>query len=128
MTSHPSRRRLEYFQLGRARLPSARKCGANDTQGRVGRWLSYGYAQVRAAHDQLCRGARVPYLHQVEVFKDGEVLFDYCNRFGFEGRRVEAAPIGLRQRIEPLVGQREMPAMEAGKQRALAVFEKPDAR
>jgi ATP-dependent DNA ligase len=27
----------------------------------------------------------VPYLHQVEVFKDGEVLFDYCNRFGFEG-------------------------------------------
>jgi hypothetical protein len=27
----------------------------------------------------------VPYLHQVEVFADGEVLFDYCNRFGFEG-------------------------------------------
>jgi hypothetical protein len=30
-------------------------------------------------------GSRVPFLHQVEVFKDGEVLFDYCNRFGFEG-------------------------------------------
>ena len=35
--------------------------------------------------DRLCRGARVPYLRQVEVFADGEVLFDYCNRFGFEG-------------------------------------------
>jgi ATP-dependent DNA ligase len=26
----------------------------------------------------------VPYLHQVEVFADGEVPFDYCNLFGFE--------------------------------------------
>ena len=52
---------------------------------RIGRLLSYGYPQVRAAQDQFCRGARVPYLHQVEVFADAEVLFDYCNRFGFEG-------------------------------------------
>jgi ATP-dependent DNA ligase len=35
--------------------------------------------------NRLCRGARVHYLHQVEVFADGEVLFDSCNRFGFEG-------------------------------------------
>jgi len=35
--------------------------------------------------NRLCRGARVHYLHQVEVFADGEVLFDYSNRFGFEG-------------------------------------------
>ena len=41
-------------------------------------------AQARAL-DRLCRGVRVPYLHQVEVFTDGEVLFDYCNRFGLEG-------------------------------------------
>jgi bifunctional non-homologous end joining protein LigD len=41
--------------------------------------------QRKRALDRLCRGARVPYLHQVEVFADGEVLFDYCNRFGLEG-------------------------------------------
>jgi bifunctional non-homologous end joining protein LigD len=33
----------------------------------------------------LCRKARVPYLKRVETFPDGAVLFDYCNRFGFEG-------------------------------------------
>jgi hypothetical protein len=27
----------------------------------------------------------VPYLRQVETFPDGAILFDYCNRFGFEG-------------------------------------------
>jgi hypothetical protein len=27
----------------------------------------------------------VSFRHQVEVFKDGEVLCDDCNRFGFEG-------------------------------------------
>jgi hypothetical protein len=52
------------------------------------------------------------------VFADGEVLFDYCNRFGFEG--VVSAGLGLRQRVEPLVGQGEVPRLEAGKQRALA--------
>ena len=34
---------------------------------------------------RLCRKSRVPFLKQVETFLDGEVLFDYCNRFGFEG-------------------------------------------
>jgi bifunctional non-homologous end joining protein LigD len=41
--------------------------------------------QRKRALDRLCRGARVPYLHQIEVFADREVLFDYCNHFGFEG-------------------------------------------
>ena len=27
------------------------------------------------------------YLTLVETFPDGAVLFDYCNRFGFEGPR-----------------------------------------
>jgi ATP-dependent DNA ligase len=27
----------------------------------------------------------VPYFSLVETFPDGAVLFDYCNRFGFEG-------------------------------------------
>ena len=27
----------------------------------------------------------MPFLKQVETFPDGAILFDYCNRFGFEG-------------------------------------------
>jgi ATP-dependent DNA ligase len=29
--------------------------------------------------------SKVPYLSLVETFADGAVLFDYCNKFGFEG-------------------------------------------
>ena len=29
--------------------------------------------------------AKVPYLGQVETFPEGAILFDYCNKFGFEG-------------------------------------------
>jgi bifunctional non-homologous end joining protein LigD len=35
--------------------------------------------------ERLCRKSKVPYLTQVETFPDGAILFDYCNRFGFEG-------------------------------------------
>ena len=35
--------------------------------------------------NRLCRKSRVPFLKRVETFPDGEVLFDYCNKFGFEG-------------------------------------------
>jgi bifunctional non-homologous end joining protein LigD len=35
--------------------------------------------------ERLCRKSKVPYLRQVETFPDGAILFDYCNRFGFEG-------------------------------------------
>ena len=35
--------------------------------------------------DRLCRKSRVPFLSQVETFPDGEVLFDHCSKFGFEG-------------------------------------------
>ncbi|HET9687568.1 MAG TPA: hypothetical protein VFP79_10355 [Pseudolabrys sp.] len=35
--------------------------------------------------DRLCRKSRNPFLKQVETFPDGEVLFDYCSKFGFEG-------------------------------------------
>ena len=34
---------------------------------------------------RLCRGSHIPFLKQVETFPDGEVLFDHCNKFGFEG-------------------------------------------
>ena len=34
---------------------------------------------------RLCRRSHTPYLKQVETFPDGEVLFDHCNKFGFEG-------------------------------------------
>jgi hypothetical protein len=32
-----------------------------------------------------CRKAKVPLLRQVETFLDGDILFDYCSKFGFEG-------------------------------------------
>jgi ATP-dependent DNA ligase len=35
--------------------------------------------------ERLSRRARVPYLRLVETFPDGEVLFEHCNQFGFEG-------------------------------------------
>jgi hypothetical protein len=35
--------------------------------------------------DRLCRQSKVPHLTRVETFPDGNVLFDYCNKFGFEG-------------------------------------------
>src|SRR4029077_10401547 len=34
---------------------------------------------------RLCAKSRVPFLKQVETFPDGQVLFDHCNQFGFEG-------------------------------------------
>jgi hypothetical protein len=34
---------------------------------------------------RLCRVSRTPFLKQVETFPDGAVLFDHCNKFGFEG-------------------------------------------
>ena len=33
----------------------------------------------------LSRKAKVPYLRLVEAFPDGEVLFEHCSRFAFEG-------------------------------------------
>ena len=35
--------------------------------------------------ERLCRKTKVPFLQLVETFPDGAILFDYCNRFGFEG-------------------------------------------
>jgi ATP-dependent DNA ligase len=34
---------------------------------------------------RLCLKARVPYLRPVETFPDGAVLFEHCEKFGFEG-------------------------------------------
>ena len=35
--------------------------------------------------DRLCRKSRVPYLSRYKTFPDGAVLFEHCNKFGFEG-------------------------------------------
>ena len=34
---------------------------------------------------RLCVKSRVQFMRQVQTFPDGEVLFDHCNKFGFEG-------------------------------------------
>lgn len=64
--------------------------------------------------DRLCRKARVlPFLSQVETYPDAEVLLDYCNRFGFEGRREQATELPLRQRAEPPLAQGQVSGLEA---------------
>ena len=49
--------------------------------------------------DRLCRHLQTSFLKQVETFPDGEVLFDHCNKFGFEGvvskRRASGYTSGL---------------------------------
>jgi bifunctional non-homologous end joining protein LigD len=35
--------------------------------------------------NRLCPKSRVPILHQLETFPDGAVLFERCEKFGFEG-------------------------------------------
>ena len=35
--------------------------------------------------DRLCRKAHVPFMKQVQTFPNGQVLFEYCAKFGFEG-------------------------------------------
>jgi len=77
-------------------------------------------SQRKRAVDRLYRGSRAPFFHQVEVFKDGEILFDYCNRFGFEGVASKRRKSGYASGASRWWGQGEMPALEAGKQRALA--------
>ena len=34
---------------------------------------------------RLCAKSRVPFMRQVQTFPDGPVLFEHCNKFGFEG-------------------------------------------
>lgn len=34
---------------------------------------------------RLCGQARVPFMRQVQAFPDGQVLFEHCAKFGFEG-------------------------------------------
>jgi ATP-dependent DNA ligase len=34
---------------------------------------------------RLCRKSRVPFLREVQTFPNGTLLFDHCNKFGFEG-------------------------------------------
>jgi bifunctional non-homologous end joining protein LigD len=67
--------------------------------------------------DRLCRKSKISYLSQVETFPDGAILFDYCNKFGFEGvvsKRLRA----LFERTEPKLGQGEMSELEAHQCRA----------
>ena len=35
--------------------------------------------------DRLCRKARMPFMRLVETFPDGQVLYEHCSKFGFEG-------------------------------------------
>jgi bifunctional non-homologous end joining protein LigD len=34
---------------------------------------------------RLCRRSRVPFMREVQTFPNGTLLFDHCDKFGFEG-------------------------------------------
>ena len=34
---------------------------------------------------RLCRKSKVPFMKEVQTFPNGELLFDHCNKFAFEG-------------------------------------------
>jgi bifunctional non-homologous end joining protein LigD len=34
---------------------------------------------------RLCARSRVPFMKEVQTFPNGELLFEHCNKFGFEG-------------------------------------------
>ena len=48
-----------------------------------------------------------------KTFPDGRLLFDHCNKFGFEGVVSPSAGLGLLGRAEPQLGQVEVPRLEA---------------
>ena len=35
--------------------------------------------------ERLCRRAKVPFMRQVQTFPNGQLLFEHCSKFGFEG-------------------------------------------
>jgi hypothetical protein len=35
--------------------------------------------------ERLCRRAKVPFMRQVQTFPNGQLLFEHCAKFGFEG-------------------------------------------
>jgi ATP-dependent DNA ligase len=61
-------------------------------------WLGPPLSERKRDLDRLRRKAGVlPFLSQIETYPDGEVLLDYCNRFGFEGVvSTPTTPAGLR--------------------------------
>ena len=34
---------------------------------------------------RLCLKSRVPFLREVQTFPNGQLLFEHCDKFGFEG-------------------------------------------
>jgi hypothetical protein len=50
-------------------------------------------AERRLDLERLSRKAKAPYLRLIETFPDGEVLFEHCNRFDFEGHRTQPADL-----------------------------------
>ena len=67
---------------------------------------------------RLCRKSRVPFMREVQTFPNGPLLFDHCNKFGFEGVVSQAPGVTLLKRAEPLLDQDEVPRLEAHQCRA----------
>ena len=45
---------------------------------------------------RVCVKSRVRFLREVQTFRNGELLLEHCEKFGFEGRGLEAPGGALR--------------------------------
>src|SRR5215813_6678377 len=77
-------------------------------------------SQRKRAMDWLYRGSRVPFFPPGRGVQRRRGPVRLLQPLWVRGRRVETPALGLRQRGQPMVGEGERPALEAGKQRALA--------
>ena len=71
-TSHPDESQLMFLAFDLMHQDGVDLCGLPLTER-------------RRDLERLSRKAKVPYLRLVETFPDGEILFEHCNRFAFEG-------------------------------------------
>jgi len=85
-------------------------------------------SQRKRAMDWLYRGSRVPFFPPGRGFKDGEVLFDYCNRFGFEGVVSKRRQTGYASGASRWWVKVKGPHWKRANSERWRVFEKPDAR
>ena len=48
-------------------------------------WRGLPLSERKRDLHRLCVKSRVPFMREVQTFPNGPLLFDHCNKFGFEG-------------------------------------------
>jgi len=72
---------------------------------------------------RLCRKSPVPFMREVQTFPNGNtLLFDHCNKFGFEGVVSKPSGLMLFERAKPQLGQDKLPGLEGHQRERHKVF------